>query len=466
MKTAVKETEKRKGGFLSRDVDVLNAPVVSSSIKYTIPLILTNMLSSLYNAADVAVVGNLADTAAVASVGATSAIIGLLVGLFQALSTGHGVILARAVGGRDDVRIARVIKTGYTFSLFLGLLVAVFGSVFAIPMLHVTSCPENVIDGAALYMRIYMISVPASMFTVFNSAVLRIKGDTVRPFMYSAISGAINVILNVVLVLTTGNAVASVAIATVVASYVSAVLYMIKLMSLEGAFKLRPLDFGINFDVLRKILYYGVPSMVSSATFSFTNVQVQSAINNYGASGISGNTAAVNIEAFVFAITNSVGTTVSTFVGQCIGANKRERVFEVIKKSYIIWGIVGLAVSAALFFLGENLLGIFIPGEQDAIGFGEIRLTYIAIATTLHALINVNMGTLVGFGKTLYQMLVNIIGVCGFRLVWMLIIYPLSPSPQMLYVCYPISYTFVVTVGFIMVLKLTKQYKRGVDFAV
>ena len=130
MKTAVKETKVRKAGFFSRDVDVLNEPVVSSSIRYTIPVILASILATLYNAADVAVVGNLADTIALASVGATSSIIGLLVGLFQALSTGHGVILARAVGGGDDARIVRVIKTGYTFSLILGLFVAVFGSVF------------------------------------------------------------------------------------------------------------------------------------------------------------------------------------------------------------------------------------------------------------------------------------------------------------------------------------------------
>ncbi|MBQ7387109.1 MAG: hypothetical protein IJW03_02970, partial [Clostridia bacterium] len=214
------------------------------------------------------------------------------------------------------------------------------------------------------------------------------------------------------------------------------------------------------------ILVYGLPSMISSATFSFTNIQVQSAINSYGAVGISGNTAAINIEAFVFAITNSVGTTVSAFVGQCVGADKRERVVEIIKKSYVLWSVIAVAVSAALFLFGKNLLGIFIPGETEAIEFGAVRLYYIAIATTLHALINVNMGALIGFGKTLYQMLVNIIGVCGFRMLWMLVIYPASPTPEMLYICYPISYAVVVAVGFLLVSVLVKKYKRGKNFAV
>lgn len=444
-----------------RNIDILGGPIVKSTVSFAIPIMLSAMLANLYNAADIAVVGNLADKNAVAAVGATSTIIGLLVNIFISIASGYGVILANSIGQRDDLRISRVIKTGYTFSLFLGILVAVLGAIFSKTMLHLTNCPEQIIDAAALYMRIYMISVPASMFYNFNAGILRLKGDTVRPFVYGAISGAVNIILNFTLVILTGEAVVSVAVATVVSCYISAFLLIMRLIKLEGAFKLNPLRLEISGDVLRKIIIYGVPAMISSATFAITNIQVQSAINSFDAAGISGNTAAATIEGFVFAVTNSVSATVSAFIGQCIGADKRERVMQILKRSYLVWSIVGVVVSTLLFTFGKYLLGFLIPGEADAIAFGEIRIFYIAIGTTMHALINVNMGALQGFGKTLYQMIVNIIGVCGFRLFWMLVIYPLSPTPNTLYMCYPISFSLILLVGFIMLFILTRKYKKG-----
>ena len=452
---------KRHHSFLKHDVDMISGPIVKSTVSYTIPIILSNMLANLYNAVDIAVVGNLSDTSSVASVGATATIIGLLVNIFISLGTGYSVILANAMGQNDSVRIGRVIRTGYTFSLILGVAVAFFGVIFSTPMLRVTECPEEIIGGASLYMKIYMLSVPASMFCNFNAGIIRLKGDTVRPFIYGAISGAVNIVMNIVLVLVTGEAVASVAWATVIANYVTAALFLVRLMRLEAPYKLNPFKLEINGDVLRKIIVYGVPSMISSATFSVTNIQVQTAINGFSAVGISGNTAAITIEAFIFSITNSVSGTLSAFVGQCIGADKRERVMQIIKKSYFIWGVIGAFVSVLVLLFGKNLLGFIIPGETEAIAFGEIRLRYIAIAAIVHALINVNHGALQGFGKTLNIMIVNIIGVCGFRLFWMLVIFPLSPTAHTLYMCYPISYLLILMVGIFMVTRTVKKYKRG-----
>ena len=457
---------KKKRSFFSRDIDILNGPVVSSSIAYAIPLFLASILAALYNAADIAVVGNLADNAAVASVGATATIIGLLVGLFQAVASGYGVILARAIGENDSVRIGRVIRTGYTFSMILGVLVAITGSVFAVPMLHITNCPDGVIDGAALYMRIYMLSVPGSMFYTFNSGILRIKGDTVRPFIYGAISGGANIALNFALVLLTGEAVASVAIATVVATYISAVLLLIKLMRMDGAYRLNPIKFEINWDVLRKIIKYGFPSMISSGCFSFTNIQVQSAINSFGHIGISGNTASVTLETFGFAVTNNIAVIPATFIGQSLGANRRERIYEVTKWSYVIWSLSGVLLSVVFMIFGESLVGIIIPGDAEAIAFGTLRLKYIGFCLSIHALVNVSMGIIVGYGRTLYQMIVNIIGVCGFRLFWMLVIYPKDPTPTTLYSCYPISFTIVLIVATVIVFILTRKCKKGYEFLI
>ena len=466
MKNATAERPARRSALLGRDVDILHGPIVGGTVAFAIPMILQNMLANLYNAADIAVVGNMSDKVAVASVGATTTIIGLLVNLFIAINAGYGVILTRALGQNDDERIKRVVKTGYTFSLILGLAITVIGMVFARPMLRLTDCPDDVIDGATLYLRIYMLGVPAITFTNFNGGIIRLRGDSTRPFIYSAISGAANVVLNIVLVLITGHAVVSVAVATVISTYISAVLYFIRLVRIDGACRLKPLDFGINGDVFIKILRYGVPAMVSSATYSVANIQIQSAINSFEAAGISGNTAAITIEAFAFAVTNTLMSVVATFVGQSIGAGDRKRVFKILKCSYLLWGGVSLVTGTLVLVFGKSLIGLIIPGEVEAIAFGAIRLKYIGIAIFMHGLININSGSMQAFGKTAFQMIVNLIGVCGFRMIWMSVIYPLNPMPDTLYMCFPISYALITTVGILFVSYLIRKYKRGEDFAI
>ena len=466
MKNATAERPTRRSALLGRDVDILHGPIVGGTVAFAIPMILQNILANLYNAADIAVVGNMSDKVAVASVGATTTIIGLLVNLFIAVNAGYGVILTRALGQNDDVRIKRVVKTGYTFSLLLGIAITFIGMIFAKPMLRLTDCPDDVIDGAALYLRIYMLSVPATTFTSFNGGIIRLKGDSTRPFIYSAISGAANVVLNIVLVLITGHAVVSVAVATVVSTYISAVLYLIRLMRLDGACRLRPFDFGINYDVFVKILRYGIPAMISSATYSISNIQIQAAINAFEAAGISGNTAAITIEAFAFSVTNSLVSVLATFAGQSIGAGDRKRVFNILKSSYMVWGGVSLVTGTLVLVFGKSLIGLIIPGEVEAIAFGAIRLKYIGIAIFMHGLMNINSGVMQAFGKTAFQMIVNLIGVCGFRLIWMLMIYPINPVPSTLYMCFPISYALISTVGISFVLYLVGRYKKGEDFAI
>lgn len=458
----------KNGGIklLHREVKMTEGPILPAVIRFAVPLILSSILQTLYNAADVMVVGNFAGKEAVAAVGATTSIIGLLINIFVSIASGFNIIMARVLGANDGVRIRRAISTSYTFSLILGVAVAIFGFLMAEPMLAVTGCPENVREGATLYMRIYMLSVPATMFYNFMSGVIRINGDSKRPFIYLAISGLVNIVLNVVLILATGEAVASVAVATVVATYVSAVMLFIRLVRMEPPCKLYPTKLALNSQVLLKIIRFGVPAAISSATFALTNIQIQSAINSFGDVGISGNTASGSIEGFIFAVTNTAVIVVSAFLGQNIGADKRDRVVKCLWYSYAAYTVAAVVMSLVCFIFGRQLLGVVLPDEPEAVEFALVRFKYICLATLIHGAITVTNGSLQAFGYTMYQMIVNLIGTCGFRFIWMAFIYPLSPTPDLLYMCYPISYAFVFIVGFAMNLYLVRKYKKGKTFEI
>ena len=458
----------KQGGIklFSRDVDMLDGPIVPSMIKFAIPLILTNILSTLYHTADILVVGNFAGKSALAAVGATSSIISLLVNVFVNISVGFGIILARALGAKDEKRTKSVISTAYTFSLILGVFLALFLVVMARPMLVLTDCPDNVMGGALTYMRIYALGVPAMLFYNFMSGVIRISGDSRRPFIYMAISGAVNILLNLTLVILTGEAIISVAVGTVVSVYTSALLLLVRLMRLDGAKKLIPWHFSIDKDDLFKIIRLGVPAAISGATFALTSVLIQSAVNTYGDVGMSGNTASATLEGFINPVSMSAVAVVTAFMGQNMGAGNRERVLKIRKCAYALFGLTTAVISIVCYIFGRQLFSLIIPGEAEAIEFAMTRFFFVAMAMLMHGFLTVNNGSLQAFGYTMFQMLVNLIGTCGFRIAWMWFIYPLNPTPQNLYSCFPVSYVLVLALGLAANFYLVKKYKKGETFEI
>lgn len=453
-----------KSRSVLRDVNMLSGPILPEIIKFSLPIILTGVLQQLYNTADTIVVGNFGGKEALAAVGATTAIISILVTVFINLFVGTNILVARSVGAGDEDSIKKIVSTTYLLSLGLGVGIAVLGELLALPMLELTGCPENVIPGAEKYMRIYFIGIPASMFMNYAASVIRNSGDSKSPFIYLSLSGVANVVCNVAFVLLFGDPVASVAIATVVSMYLSAVLFFIHLVRLEGPARLNPFKFEFHLDIFLKTIRYGIPSVISGVSFSLTNVIIQPAINSYGDVGISASAASASIEAFLYAINNSFMAAVVAFVGQNIGAGNRDRVKKVLRVSYLT-AICTMAVFTALIIsLGRNLLWLFIPGELEAIEFAQLRLTIIMSAAIINGIMNVNAGALQAYGYTIVQMISNLVGVCAFRIVWMTAVYPKSPTPFMLWICYPISWVATCIAIFVFVMILTKKYLGGKNF--
>ena len=454
-----------------KSLDILNGPMIPSFVRYALPIILTSVLQLLYNAADVAAVGNLASSVDVAAVGATTIIVNIFVVASVNVAAGSNVIAARAFGANDPERIRRVVKNSYTFSLLLGLFMAILGWIFTVPLLKITACPENIIDKSTLYMRIYFIGLPAMAVYNYLAGILSSSGESKKPFIYLVISGASNVVLNVVLILTTGEAVASVAIATVASTYISCTLILIHFMRRKDAARLNPFDFGLDPDLIAKIVKLGVPAAISSLCYNAANMFVQSEINACGDFAISGNTAALTMEGIVFAVTGAASGTASVFVGQNLGAGNKGRVFEVVKKSMLFWSCVAAATLAVCVTLGRPIIGLLRPGEPEAIDVGMIRVYMICGSAVIHVLYNINNGVMNAFGYSVYQMIINVLFICGFRIPWMVWVYPLAPegtvwSAAMMYVIYPISFALVLIVNSICVARLLRRLKKGDDFAV
>lgn len=458
MSTAVESVKKK------REVNMLEGNIAKNMISFAIPLMLTGVLQNLYNTADTIVVGNFGGKEALASVGASSSSTGLVVNIAVQLFIGMNIILARHLGAKDHDAARKTCATGYLTSIILGFSLLLIGQLVALPLLRVTECPENVIGGAETYLRIYFCGIPALLFNSYASSVLRISGDSRSPFIYQSISGIVNVVFNLLFVLVFGNPVVGVAIATILAMYLTTVQFAVHLIKIEGPCKLRLFKSKFDVHTFGKIVRYGIPSCISTASFSLTNIIIQPAINAFGDVGISGNTASGAIECYLYAITSSFNAAVVSFMGQNIGAGNKERAVKVLKTGYII-ALLSMAVYTVLVIgFGRNLLWMFIPGEEEAIKFGQLRLTFIMSAAIINGIMNVNSGALQAYGFTIGQMLSNLIGVCLFRVVWMVAIYPINPVPWLLWLCYPVSWTLTAIGFFVIVMILTKKYIKGKDF--
>ena len=304
----------------SRSADLTSGPMLQKIILFSIPLAASSILQLLFNAADVVVVGRFAGSTALAAVGSNGSLINLLVNLFVGLSLGANVVAARCFGAKDDHGVQDTVQTSVTLGFVSGVLLAVVGFFAARGLLELMSCPEDVIDLSALYLKIYFIGMPMTMLYNFSSALLRAVGDTKRPLYCLAAAGIINVVLNLVFVIGFSMSVAGVALATIISQTVSACMVTRMLMKEEGALHLDLHHLGFHMGALKQILLIGLPAGLQSTVFSLSNVVIQSAINSFGSTVVAGSSASANLEGFVYTAMNAFSQAAVTFTSQNMGA--------------------------------------------------------------------------------------------------------------------------------------------------
>ncbi len=437
------------------NVDMINGPIFSKMVVYALPIVASAILQLLYNAADVAVVGRFAGSAALAAVGSTTSLINLFVNFFVGISVGVRVVVSQfyGAGNKNGVRLA--VHTAIPLAAVSGVALAVIGFFASKVVLQLMGSPPEVINLSALYLKIYFLGVPATLILNFGTSILGAAGDTRRPMYIMMVSGIINVGLNLIFVITFRMSVAGVALATIISQYFSALVIMWLMMRSNDHYKLSLRKMRFYPQMLKKIICVGVPAGIQSTVFSFSNVIIQSSINSFGSLVMAGNAAAQSAEGFIFTSMNSFYQATMTFTGQNVGARKLHRISKIYLNSIVIVTVLGLSMGAVINLFAKPILSVF-TDDPAVIPYGRERLLYLGLTYFLCGLMEVTVGMLRGMGRSLMPMLVAIGGVCGIRIVWVAfvtaagLLIPDKPATVVwIYYSYPITWIVTTAVHFI-----------------
>lgn len=421
-----------------KKIDMLTGSLWDKIFMFALPLAATGILQQLFNAADVAVVGRFAGAAAMAAVGSNSSIVGLIVNLFVGMALGTNVVIARAIGMRDRNTIEKAVHSSVLFAVAGGACAAVLGEIFVAPILTLINVPEEVMPMAALYLRIYLAGLPIMLLYNYESAIFRAVGDTKTPLVVLAVSGVINVALNLFFVIVLKMTVDGVALATLISNLISASLLFRKLTRSELDIRLTIKKLRIDKRVFAHIMKIGVPAGVQSAVFSFANIIIQSAINSLGTVIMAASSAAFNIEVFAYQVMNSFSQACTTFVGQNNGAGKLARCKKTLGLC-MAEGAVCLGISVLIILtFGKQILSIF-NTDAAVIENGYTRLMIMFSAYTFSMFYENIGGYLRGFGISLAPAILTILGVCGVRIFWVYAVFPSNRSFNTIMTAYPIS---------------------------
>ena len=441
------------------EIDMTRGALLPKVLLFSLPLVLTGILQLLYNAADVIVVGRFAGTQSLAAVGSTGSLINLLTNLFMGLSVGVSVVIAQSFGAGDLASVRRGVHTSITIAGIMGVGVGIFGFLLARPMLVLMSSPEDVIDLAATYVRIYFLGMPFNMLYNFGAAVLRATGDTRRPLIYLSISGLANVALNLLLVIQFHMGVAGVAIATVISQVISCVLVLLCMLRSDTAIRLIPSRLRIHWPELKAILRLGLPAGLQGSLFSLSNVLIQSSINSFGSLVVAGNSAACNVEGFVYTSMNSLYQADQTFCSQNVGAKQYSRVRKTLFTCTGVCVVIGLTMGLLFLLCGDTLLSLY-NTDPDVIAFGLRRMRIILPTYFLCGMMDVIVGQLRGIGYSVMPMIVSLTGACLLRIVWIMTIFAADRTLETLYISYPVSWLITWTVHLICYLVVIRKLPR------
>lgn len=427
---------------------MLNGRLCSKILIYAVPLALTGILQQLFNASDVAVVGRFAGETAMAAVGCNTPVVSFLVNLFLGLSLGSNVVISQLTGQGDSGGVSKAVHTSMVISVIGGVVIALIAEVLAAPILHLLGVPEDVYPMALLYLRVYIAGLPVIFLYNFEAAIYRSQGKTEKPLIALALSGILNVGLNVFFVVILGRKADGVALATVISNTVSAVILLVMLLHDQTAIRFEFSKMQVDPVLLKKIMQIGIPSSLQSCVFSVSNMCVQSAINSLGTVVIAASSAAFNIDCFSFFIINSFGQACTTFVGQNYGAGKEDRCSKTLKYSFLLDALFTLLICVAILAFGRPLLYLF-NDNPEVIDYGIVRLQILVIGHLFAFQVEVFSGYLRGYGKSALPAAITVASVCGIRLIWVFAVFRFFHTFPVLMAVYPIS-LFVNAAGLVI----------------
>lgn len=455
-------TSNGKSAVADRTTGGIMKPLIS----FSIPIMLTNMLQLLFNAADTIVVGQFGSENAVGAVGSTTVIINLLINLFTGISIGATVVLSNEIGANSTDK-AKTVHTTYAFGILFGLISAAVGLLISKPVLELLGTPSQIIDKATLYLRIYFIGQPGFMIYTFARAILISTGETKAPMYYLTAAGVINIALNLLFVCVFKLDVAGVAIATIVSQLVSGVLTTRKLRKFTGDFHLSFSQIHIYKEKARAIIRLGLPSGIQSSIFSIAGMTIQSSVNSLGAVVVDGNSAASSLNNFAFQSMSAFAQGAMTFSGQNYGAKKYNRLGKVFRSTVICQMAMGVGIAVLVLLAGPSLLKIYLPDSPEARDAGVVAMQMMMSFCFLCGLQDSTSNMLRGMDRSTLPMITTIIGNCGLRVVWAVYVFSKIKSRfdtltsfRWLMAAYPLTWAFTFVVNLIIYLIVLKKLKN------
>ncbi len=427
---------------------MLHGPLGKNIVLFSLPIAASSILQQLFNSADTAVVGRFDNARALAAVGTNGEIISLFVSLFTGLSIGANVLIASYIGMGEKKRIEEAIHTVITIALLSGVLMLVIGQGIAKPLLQMIDTPEDVLDLAVEYLRLYFLGSPFLMLYNFGAAILRAKGDTKRPLYALLFSGAVNVVLNLFFVIACHMSVAGVALATDISTAISALMVMRCLQMEDEPFRFRWRKLSFRRDYCSRVFAIGLPAGVQGAVFCFSNVFIQAAINSFGSNAVAGAAAALNFEYFSYYMIQAFAQAATTFISQNWAAGERGRCRRIFWLTMVMGAVFGGFISVPLVLFRETAIRLY-STDPEVIRYACVRIMAVLIAEPLCVIFEVPAAALRGMGRSMMPAVETILGTVVFRLIWVGTIFRHWRSFRVLFLVYPVSW--IVTGGILLV---------------
>lgn len=419
--------------------DLTRGPLAKQILMFSLPLMLSNLLQVLFNMSDVAVVGRFAGSNALGAVGSTTTFVMLFTGILIGVGSGVNVLVARYYGADDRKGLVETIHTSALVCLAIGVFIMLLSLAIAEPVLRLLQTKDELMAGATLYLRLYFLGMPAMAMYNWGNAVFSAIGNTKKPLIYLSISGVVNVALNIIFVVGFHMDVAGVAVASVIAQYLSAVLIVLALLRSNGVYALQPKLLKCTPDKAKLVLSVGVPAGMQNGIFQLANLFIQAGVNSFDATMVSGNAAAANADALVFDVMAAFYTACGSFMGQNYGAGNRRRVC----RSYFIslaysFG-AGMLIGLLLVCFGPQFLSLFTK-DAAVVEAGMIRLTIMGICYGFSAFMDCTIAASRSLGRSLAPTVIVLLGSCVFRVIWIYTVFAYFHTIASLYLLYIFSW--------------------------
>ena len=459
-----------------RKLDFTQGPIASSIFSFALPIVATNVLQVFYSAADMMIVSMSSEPNAVGAIGVCGSFLNIILNIFIGFSVGSNVIIARHLGSKHVDEASRAAHTAVLMSLIFGVFGSAVGILASRPVLVLMGNTGNVLELALRYSFIYLLGCPFISLTNYCVSIFRAKGNSRTPFLVMSFAGVLNVLLNLVFVLGFGMAVEGVAAATALSNVASAAILLVKLLRTKDGLGIKLKKLKIDRRSFRDIILVGLPSGIQGALFSISNLLIGSSLIKLDTMlspdpsltpVLNGNTAAGNLDNFVYTTMNAFSAAVTTFVSQNYGAGRPDRVKKGLYVSYGLVSLMGLAITALILLFRVPLLSLYgvvegVPGTADAVAFytSTVRVYYILIPYFLCGLMEVGTSCVRALGKSGLASLISLFGACVFRAFWVTVVFPRFYTLESLFVSYPISWLATALIAYVFATVLNKNFKK------